>query len=116
MAPARIDEPFARVDAPTRPDSIRLAGRVVPQASTASWLEEISSPKGAGRAATQCRVLSKLPYSIDFSINPRVLAFSTRVRTLARSSPDGTSASISSLSFTSLPGSVVNCSTIASTI
>jgi hypothetical protein len=35
------------------------------------------------------------PYSIDFSINPSVLAFSIRVRTFARSSPDGISAAIS---------------------
>lgn len=55
-------------------------------------------------------------HSTDFSMNPSVLAFSTNVRTLARSRPPGTSASISSLSFTWLPGSVVSCSMIASTI
>lgn len=55
-------------------------------------------------------------YSTDFSTNSSVLAFSTSVRTLAWSRPEGTSASISSLSLTSLPGSVVSCSTMASTI
>lgn len=55
-------------------------------------------------------------YSIDFSKKPRVAAFSISVLTFARSSPDGTSATISSFSFTLLPGSVVNCSTMASTI
>lgn len=33
-------------------------------------------------------------YSIDFSINPSVLAFSIKVRTFARSSPNGISAAI----------------------
>lgn len=58
----------------------------------------------------------RIGYSIDLSMKPRVLAFSTKVLILARSRPDGTSASISSLSFTALPGRVVSCSTIASTI
>jgi len=45
-----------------------------------------------------------------------VEAFSISVLTLARSSPDGTSSSISSLRDTSLPGGVVSCSTMAYTI
>ena len=57
-----------------------------------------------------------LSYFMAFSINPSVVAFSCRVRTFARSKPPGTSASISSLSVTSLPAIVVNCSTMASTI
>ena len=56
-----------------------------------------------------------LHYSIVFSMKPSVLAFSISVRTFARSSPDGTSASISSFRVTSLPGRVVSCSTTAST-
>ena len=57
-----------------------------------------------------------LHYLIDFSMKPSVLAFSINVRTFARSRPDGTSASISSFSVTSLPGRAVSCSTTASTI
>ena len=57
-----------------------------------------------------------LHYLIVFSMKPSVLAFSISVRTFARSSPDGTSASISSFRVTSLPGRVVSCSTTASTI
>ena len=55
-------------------------------------------------------------YFTDLSINPRVVAFSIKVRTFPRSSPDGTSASISSLMETSAEGMVVSCSMIASTI
>jgi hypothetical protein len=49
------------------------------------------------------------------STNPSVVAFSSRVRTFDRSSPLGTSATISNISVTSLPGRGVSCSTIAST-
>ena len=51
---------------------------------------------------------------IDLSRKPSVLAFSVKVRILSRSSPDGTSASISRVRITSLPGIFVSCSTTAS--
>ena len=77
-----------------------------------------SSPGVALEMKIRSRSTGPAPliYSTALSMNPSVLAFSTNVRTFARSSPDGTSASISSFSFTELPGIVVSCSTIASTI
>ena len=55
-------------------------------------------------------------YFTALSMKPNVLAFSKSVRTFARSRPEVTSASISRRSDTSAPGSVVSCSTMASTI
>lgn len=73
-------------------------------------------PSGFQRELHPPPLTSQTGYSITFSMNPSVLAFSTKVRTLARSNPLGTSASISSFRVTSLPDMVVSCSTMASTI
>ena len=57
-----------------------------------------------------------IDYLITFSIKLSVVAFSFRVLTLVRSSPEETSATISNLRETSLLGSVVSGSMMASTI
>ena len=91
----------------------------------ASRIADIAGLSATLRSAGRCRSFSAceqgalgglLHYLIVFSMNPSVLAFSIKVRTFARSRPDGTSASISSFRVTSLPGRVASCSTTASTI
>ena len=53
---------------------------------------------------------------VIFLLKVKRISFSIIVLTFARSSPEGTSASISSLIVTSAPGKVVSCSITASTI
>ena len=100
---------------PVKAVANRIASRVAEFAGLSATLRSA----GACRSFSACEqgaLGGLLLYLIVFSMKPRVLAFSINVRTLARSRPDGTSASISSFRVTSLPGRVVSCSTTASTI
>lgn len=94
---------------PPYPECLTKTLRGLPKRFPSVATKFVGAPRPYQRAPTGY-------HSTDFSMNPSVLAFSTSVRTLARSRPSGTSASISSRIFTWLPGNVVSCSTIASTI